>query len=274
MTRSVGIDISKWDVSFDPSLATTPIDFVIQRAAFGLTKDSIFDALHVGVDKVLLSGAYQYMLSSISWKTQADAFLSIVNGKGFNFYVCDFEDNSLTARIMAELDSRRAVRSEFLAELRVIKEQQSLLSIDFAAAAMEWCYYVKTQTGKPVVIYSNISTYQEFLSKDSRSKNYPLWIAWPPTPMPNPQTSNPLMPTSRSDWKIWQYSFGEHNTFGKANGVGRTGVDVDVFNGTVNEMRAWLGLDVGTPPPPVEYTDAQKLAILWREASSHGWNLK
>ncbi len=43
-------------------------------------------------------------------------------------------------------------------------------------------------------------------------KGFLIWIAWPPDPIPNPQTGSPKLPASRKDWLFWQYSFGEHNT--------------------------------------------------------------
>lgn len=239
--RATGIDISKWDVSFNPQNTTTPPQFVIQRASYGMVKDSLFDTLYAGVILIPVRGAYHYMSSAAGWKMQADWFLNIVTDKGYHFYVCDFEGTF------------------------------NQLSISFVAEAVEWMRYVKAMTGKTVVIYSNISTYTDYLSKDWRTKEFPFWIAWPPTPIPNPQTANPNLPASRKDWLFWQYSFGEHNTFGKSNGVGRTGCDVDVFNGTFDELCTWAGLP--NVPPPVEPSDAEKLKILWREAGLHGWNV-
>jgi GH25 family lysozyme M1 (1,4-beta-N-acetylmuramidase) len=240
-TRATGIDISKWDVSFNPQSTTTPPQFVIQCASYGMVKDPLFDTLYPGVTLIPVRGAYHYMSSAAGWKLQADWFLNIVTDKGYHFYVCDFEGTF------------------------------NQLSVDFAAQAVEWMRYVKAMTGKPVIIYSNISTYHDYLSKDSRTKEFPFWIAWPPDPIPDPQTANPKLPTSRKDWIFWQYSFGEHNTFGKANGVGRTGCDVDVFNGTYNDLCTWAG--VPNVPPPAEPLDADKLKILWREAGVHGWDL-
>lgn len=240
--RATGIDISKWDSSFNPP-ANKP-QFVIQRAAYGLSKDALFDALNIGVQRVPIRGAYQYLLSSINWKAQAEAFMQITEPKGFHFYVCDFEGT------------------------------YNNLSVDFASAAVEWMRYVNAWTNKPVMIYSNVSTYNDYLSKDPRTASFPFWLARINAGgIPDPQTSSPdLLPTARKDWTIWQYSFGEHNSFGAENGVGRTGCDVNVYNGTLEQMRAWLSLDAAVPDP--EPTDEEKLDILWREAKLHGWNME
>lgn len=240
--RAQGIDISKWDVSFHPeNLVTLPM-FVCQRASYGMIKDQLFEQLNVGVQYIPVRGAYHYLSSAAGWKMQADWFLSIVQDRGFHFYVCDFEGAF------------------------------NQLSIAFAAEAIEWMRYVKAKTGKQVLIYSNISTYTEYLAKDSRTKEFPLWIAWPPKPIPDPQTSNPLLPVSRSDWVFWQYSFGEHNTFGPANGVGRIGCDVDVFNGSFKELcQRFSVTDVYVNSLP---THDEMHRILWREAGRSGWNLE
>lgn len=239
--KATGIDLSKWDVSFNPQQTATPPQFVIQRASYAMVKDPLFDALYSGVEKIPVRGAYHYMSSGAGWKMQADWFLNIVKDKDFHFYACDFEGTF------------------------------NQLSISFVAEAYEWMRYVRGVTGKKVLIYSNISTYQDYLSKDPRIAEFPFWIAWPPTPIPDPQTASPLLPVSRKDWLFWQYSFGEHNTFGKANGVGRTGVDVDVFNGSLDELKAWLGINSVTPPEPVEKTDHEKTTIMWNTMLHNGW---
>jgi GH25 family lysozyme M1 (1,4-beta-N-acetylmuramidase) len=242
--RATGIDISKWDVSFSPPLIGGP-QFVIQRASYGLTQDPLFEQLYTGVVKVPVRGAYHYMSSGFTWTGQANFFLDTVKAKDYHFYVCDFEGT------------------------------YNVLSVDFAAAAIEWMRHIQSATGKKVLIYSNISTYQDYLSKDSRIKEFPLWIAWPPTPIPDPQTTNPRLPIigwtarlmsligrSPLTWTFWQYSFGEHNMFGKANGVGRTGCDVDVFNGTYEELCNWAGVNAPAPIPLTLEQRVKRLEVM------------
>lgn len=47
-------------------------------------------------------------------------------------------------------------------------------------------------------------------------------------------------------------------------------VDLDDFNGTETEFAAWTNIQI---PPPVTLTTEQKVAITWREAGLHGWDL-
>lgn len=240
--RAEGGDISKWDVSFHPENLPTPPKFICQRASYGMIKDQLFDQLNVGVQFIPVRGAYHYLSSAVGWKLQADWFLNIVQGRGFHFYVCDFEGAF------------------------------NQLSIAFVAEAIEWMRYVKALTGKQVLIYSNISTYNNYLAKDSRTKEFPLWIAWPPTPIPDPQTANPSLPASRSDWVFWQYSFGEHNTFGPAYGTGRAGCDLDVFNGTFEELcQRFSVTDAHVTPLPAH---DEMHRILWEGARRAGWILE
>lgn len=234
--RAVGIDISKWDTSFNPSLATGALDFVIQRASYGITRDEKFFEHARGVEKVGIRGTYHYLSSGINWKTQADLFLSVISGSDFHFISCDFE-------------------AAF-----------NVPSATFAAMAMEWMKYVKAETKKPVVLYSNLSMYNDWIGRyeAGRAAQYPLWIANYPYFIPDPQKASPSTPRGRKDWLLWQYSPGEKNSFGAQNGVGRRGVDVNVFNGTPDEMRLYFCADNNqTEIEVAELSDLEKLKRLW-----------
>lgn len=220
MRKAIGIDISKWDVSYDPGPETTP-DFVILRAFYGPWKDPKFDYLMPGVLRTPVRGAYHYLRSDYHWEQQADLFINVVKDLDLHFFVCDFET------------------------------LYNSMSPTFVAMAMEWMAKVKRVTGKPVLLYTNTSTYDSWIWRYDRYRaaQYPLWIAQYPYFTPDPQTSTPNLPKYRSDWKIWQYSPGEKNSEGIKFGVGRRGVDVNVYNGSFEDMVKFFGVNA---PPPIE----------------------
>lgn len=211
--RAHGIDISKYDRSFNPEFVTGQLDFVIQRASYRTTKDELFDQLNVGVQKVPIRGAYHYLNSDTDWKAQADKFISVVAGKGFHFFVCDLE------------------------------ETVNVLSTAFAYMAWQWIHYVEQQSGLKVLLYTSPNVYN-LIVRPSESKynidwnTVDLWQAqWLYVPDPN---KNPSTISGRTaGWKIWQYT---KSGDGYAYGVGRSVVDLDVFNGTVIDMQTYLNI--------------------------------
>lgn len=212
--RARGIDISYWDISFDPSKAIEPLDFVIQRTGYGLMVDKCFNKFQEAVLKVPIRGAYHYLSTAVPWQVQADKFLSLVMEKDYHFYVCDFEG------------------------------AYNAMSIKFSMEANQWMNYVAVNTKKPVLLYTNPSLYDGFAWHYCTS--WPLWIAQYYFIMPNPDTGKPRMPARKSEWLIWQYT---DNGKSRAYGCGANEVDVNVFNGTVADMRTWLKLD--EPPPAI-----------------------
>lgn len=238
MARANGLDLSKYDISFDPTRSVEPIDFVIQRASYRLTKDEKFDEIYPGVAQVPIRLAYHYLNSDKPWKDQADFFLNVVQGKNFHAYVCDFED------------------------------AYNVLSQRFAYDCWQFLTYIVRTTGKRAILYTGRYTYMDWLVPSQRTygidwNNVDYWQAQyfiPPT-----NTIQPVMPTGRTaGWKLWQWT---SSADGSKWGTGRIGEgDLNVFNGTVAEMRSWLGLaDEPTPPPPpaqeptlsLTFTDAQ-----------------
>jgi GH25 family lysozyme M1 (1,4-beta-N-acetylmuramidase) len=225
MTRAFGIDVSKWDASIPPS---PDVDFIIQRASYGgwwaSHRDEKFIQFLPSVMSVPIRGAYHYFSSKRSWKEQADKFLSVVSGLDYHFYVCDVET------------------------------LYNDMNKTFIASAMEWCKYVHEKTGKKVVLYSNYYVYRDYIHAYDgvRASQYDFWFAWYPDTIPVNTRDNfqPPLPPGRKSWSLWQFSPGESNDFGTPLGIGRRGVDVNVFNGTVADMRLWLGMDDAPEVPP------------------------
>jgi GH25 family lysozyme M1 (1,4-beta-N-acetylmuramidase) len=228
--RAHGPDMSKYDLSFDPALATHQLDFVVQRASYRTTKDEKFDDLYAGVEKMPISLAYHYLASDTLVQAQIDKFLSVVDGKNFDAYVCDFE-------------------STF-----------NLMSQSFAKMAWDFCKAVVIATGKRCLIYTNKYHYIDWLvpSQATYKINWNLvdyWIAqYPSNPDPNGQ---PNLPTGRTTgWNMWQYT---SSGGGTKYGMGRPiEGDLNVFNGTVTQMRDWLGI---TQPEPIEDNPTASFAL-------------
>jgi GH25 family lysozyme M1 (1,4-beta-N-acetylmuramidase) len=216
--RAHGIDASKYDLFFHPEEATGQLDFVIQRISYRATRDEAFETLLPGVMSVPIRGGYHYLNSDTDWRRQADKYLSCIDGYDYHFHACDFEGAF------------------------------NVLSTGFAYWAWLWIHYVQEKTGVPVLLYTSPSLYNQYIAPSQTKlginwNTVPLWTAqWFFTPNPNGTPSNPVGRTS--GWKFWQYT---DKGNGPLYGVSRpTACDLNVFNGTVQELQEWL--NVGAPP--------------------------
>jgi GH25 family lysozyme M1 (1,4-beta-N-acetylmuramidase) len=85
----------------------------------------------------------------------------------------------------------------------------------------------------------------------------PLWVA-------NPYSQRPSLPKGWKTWVLWQDAWNR-----SWKGITDPTVDHDVWNGTLDEMRAWFG--VQTQPAPL--TIDQRLDRLEQQARAHGWSV-
>lgn len=250
MTKAIGVDVSKYNVStngttlWDYTKRKKQIDFVIQRASYGgslggQVKDEMFDLLYPSVLKCPIRGAYHYYSSHSPWKQQADFFLSITKDKAYHFLAVDYETayNTLDKRTIAE----------------------------FA----EFVKYLKAQTGKRVLAYFNWNVFTTFIKPygyDAWVNNEDVWYAWYPYQNTEDPPTSVARPIGMGNYRIHQYGAGDvANTAGYTAGAnyggGSRGIDLNAYNGTVDDMKQWLGISESIPKP--ELSDAEKLAKLW-----------
>jgi lysozyme len=100
----------------------------------------------------------------------------------------------------------------------------------------QWLDRVEQALGRRPIIYTAAFMSQNVGTGFSR---YPLWVA-------NYGVTCPTMPDGWSTWKFWQSS-----STGSVPGISGN-VDVNDFNGTLADLRAFAGpppLDAGPPPP-------------------------
>ena len=223
--RACGVDLSKYDLRFNPALATEPLDFVIQRISYGMVRDQAFEIFLPGVLQVPIRGGYHYLSSAVPWFDAARRYLDIA-GDRYHFHNCDFE------RLYNNVNAA------------------------FRDSALKWIYYVAEQTKQRTLLYTNIDLYNIWFAAIAAVAKIPLWLSWYgrfwPFIMPNP-ANDPLLPRNRSTWHFWQYW---DRGPGTKYGAGRPhAIDLDVFNGTPEQLRSWLGQSPTQPipqPPPEE----------------------
>jgi GH25 family lysozyme M1 (1,4-beta-N-acetylmuramidase) len=216
MARAHGIDISKWQTSFDAAKNPNDIQFVVMRASVGIMTDSRFDEMYNSIQPIPVRAAYHYFRSEWGWQEQAAHFLSLVKDRNFHFFALDLES----------ADNKR--------------------SAQFCRDAKRWIDHVAQQTGKRVLLYTNLVIYNTWLKPHGDwMKDYPLWIAqyW----FEPDRNKKPALPDGVTEWTFWQYS-ADGNNMGAAYGVGSKHLDLDVFNGPVEDLYKWASVKKAAKP--------------------------
>jgi|GEM_PF-1308498 len=220
--RAQGPDLSRWDGGFDPTKATQRIDFAFMKLTEGITYvDSKVDEIWPGVKQVAVRGAYHYQRSGFSWLQQAKHFLNEAGKRDFHIFALDLEETNNIYDETFFSDTRRIID------------------------------YWRTQAPtKKVVLYINDSTYKQLYY--SLKRIYPdgaawldkvdIWFAWP-----TKLFSSPIVPLMRTTgWTFWQWAWdGKGSEWGTL-----AATDINVFNGTREQLWAWAGITNQPAPQP------------------------
>lgn len=216
--RSHGIDISKYQVSFSPPMIPpNPIDFCIQRTGYGLRQDERYEELWDGVKQIPIRGAYHYFSSAVGWEHQANFFMETQAKHDYHFLALDIE------------------------------VYYNKKSEGFWWGAKRFIDKVAKDTGKKVLVYTNPNVYKTWLLPyGDWMKDYPLWIAqyWLAY---SPEKNPGMYRMKRTDWKFYQYT---DKAKGASYGVRSGGIDLNVFNGTAEQLLDWVGISDNTSDKP------------------------
>jgi hypothetical protein len=227
MTRATGIDISKWQGAYLPTKTPPqPVDFVIQRLSYCMTKDEKIKELSTPALQAPMTGAYHYPSSGAGWKDQCDFFLSLMNNV-YDFWAWDVEKLFNTN------------------------------SSGFIGGIVPALKYLSDHSGKPGLLYVNPDVWGTWFQPIQAElldvfKPYPglppidLWVShyWTKLTDRKPEAT-PNYWTVRGaenmphDWRFWQYDDKGMVNRGKEFGVQSFGLDIDVFNGTVDDLWKW-----------------------------------
>ena len=220
--RAHGIDISHWQAPYKwvPN-PPRPVDFVIQKLTEGIYRDPEYTSIKAAIQPIPIKGGYHYLRGAWGWKAQMDMFLSQL--EGYDFW---------------SLDVEKGLNYKGLPILNKPADGY----IESVPLALE---YLTKYAGKPGLLYTGPGMWMDWLKPIwSEALRYDLWVAhyWN---TPNPEgTANYYTirgaETMRRDWKFWQYTDKACTNNGKLFGASSYGLDLDVFNGTVDDLRAWV----------------------------------
>lgn len=97
------------------------------------------------------------------------------------------------------------------------------------AGAGRWMELVAAELDRSPVLYTGSAFWRRTLNNSTALSDYPLWIAH------YTSASNPVVPAAWPAWTFWQFS-----QQGRVAGISGD-VDLDVFNGTVDDLQALCG---------------------------------
>jgi lysozyme len=237
MTYVYGIDVSKWQGLMNWETAKNAgANYAFIRAGsctyadgtnytdYEFIRNSTIAPLYMPV------GYYWYYRPKHSYKSQAEYFVNLTSSVANHMpLVCDIETNDGLEFYYVEKNLKL-----FLDELESL-------------------------TGKKPLIYTNIGFWHENIYSNV---NKPIWAVEKDLWVANFTTATePRIPITwrEKDWLFWQFS-ADGNERGEEFGVPREpgapppSIDLNRFNGTIDEFNAYIeGIVVEPPPePPVE----------------------
>ncbi len=232
--RALGVDVSFWqDNNATPEqinffkTRSAGANFVFVRCCQDIYPDPDFEYnWRQSKAAGLLRGAYHFLDYRVSAKRQVDFFI-------------------------AQL---RADPGELPPVLDIERHPQWALPPAANLHAMVKVFVTELENafGRKPLIYTNPAMIQYSLNPvPAWMTEYPLWIAH--YGVSEPGRFNPWR-----NWVFWQYT---DKGDGLQFGMESLGLDMNLFNGSEQELRTWAG--VGTPPPPDNLTLEQKVALLW-----------
>lgn len=217
-----GIDVSAWQGAIDWNrVAASGVRFSFIRVSDGTHSiDSRFTHnWSAARDAGVLRGAYQFFRAGQDVSAQANIMINALRSDpGELAPVIDVEADSIQGRSASQVN----------------------------AAVRQWIDMVGAATGTTPIIYTG--AYVTGSSAASYAAN-PLWIAGYFSDYSDAHC--PRITDNWTHWTFWQYSDRGHIPGISGN------VDMDVFDGTLAELRAFAGGHAPpTPPPPTAMTGA------------------
>jgi lysozyme len=215
MTRAIGTDISFWNGKMDFAKMVAAGALFVYVKASELYPDSMF-ATYWPASKAagLLRGAYHYLNWYGSELDQAKLFCALLEADvGELPPVLDLEDDPTLHGLAADVVRRKVWN--FLTD-------------------------VEKATGKVPMLYCGYHYWKQWGDTNASWAKYPFWLPW---------YANELfikVPPPWTKWTFWQYT---GNGNGPQYGSHGLSMDMDYFNGTSDELKAFAHVSTPIPGP-------------------------
>ena len=152
----------------------------------------------------LIRGAYHFLVDSVSGAKQAEFFLSVAK----------LEKGDLPPVLDIEKDQKNGNAIELKASVE-----------EWRKIAREWLDVVERHLGGvKAIVYTNLDGYDCWIKDDEILRNHDLWIA-------KPRGKRSELP----EWVFLQFTHKGH-----ARGITENEVDLNLFNGTADDLRGYV----------------------------------
>ena len=250
-----GIDVASWEPNINwEKVCAQGIGFAFIKASQADFTDPKFDSHWAGSKQAgVLRGAYHFLDPRVDSRVQAETFLSKVKLEAGDLPpVLDLEE--LKATVSAADPGKGAKGNKNQKDNKGSKGVRAnptggttgVPNSQFIACAQDWLTRVETATGRKPILYSGPAFLQSRMSGANGkppvwSMKYTLWLANYLNHEINEDVDLPWQPNGWSAWSFWQYSDRGHIDGVMADDGSLTGVDLNFFRGTLEELYALAG---------------------------------
>lgn len=202
-----GIDVSHHNGAINwQKVHAAGIAFAYTKATEGVGLNDTHFTTNYAVIKSngMLRGAYHFFRPRSDAQAQADSFLHVVNRLE--------PGDDLPPTLDVEADDGQSAKV-------------------IISGVQKWLDVVEAKLGRTPIIYTSASFWNAKLNGTTQFVTHLLWVAH------YTFKPKPIIPTGFAKYTIWQFS-----EKGTVNGINSLSVDLDRFNGTLDDLKKLAGL--------------------------------